>query len=104
MIVGPDGEVRTGPVRPLRGEPWEVFDRRRLAVPLRNRRLFLGLAQGEFGRRVGVSRDSIQRWELARVPPRPMSLIVWAQKLDCSVAMQPIRPCSEQFALAAAQA
>ena len=86
-IVGPDGELRTGPVQPPRGELWEGFERLRLAVPLLNRRLALGLTQEELGQRVGVSRDSIQRWELARVPPRPIALIVWAQKVGCAVVV-----------------
>jgi DNA-binding XRE family transcriptional regulator len=89
MITGLDGEPRSGPIRPLPGEAWVLCERRRLAVPLRNRRLALGLSQEELGELVGVSRDSIQRWELVRVPPRPRALIVWAQKLAYSVALQP---------------
>lgn len=90
VIVGQDGAPRTGPVRPKAGETWEASERRRLAVPLRNRRLVRGLTQEDLGRRVGVSRDSIQRWELASVSPRPIALIVWAQKLECHVALQPV--------------
>ena len=90
VIVGLDGQVRLGPARPQPGEIREVFERRRLAVPLRNRRLALGLSQGELGKLVGVSRDSIQRWELAHVPPRPIALIVWAQKLGYSVALRAV--------------
>ena len=90
VIIGPDGEPRAGPVGPWAGETQEAFERRRLSVPLRNRRLALGLTQEELGRRVGVSRDSIQRWEHVRVPPRPIALIVWAKKMGCSVVMRPI--------------
>ncbi|WP_370370448.1 helix-turn-helix transcriptional regulator [Catenulispora sp. GP43] len=90
VIVGPDGEVRTGPARPWRGEPWEDFELRRLAVPLKNRRLALGLTQDGLGWHVGVSRDSIGRWELARVCPRAIGVIVWAQQLGCSIALEPI--------------
>ncbi|MEY9927146.1 transcriptional regulator with XRE-family HTH domain [Catenulispora sp. GP43] len=85
VIVGRDGELRVGPVRQRPGETFEIFERRRLAVPLRNRRLALGMAQGELGVLVGVSRDSIQRWELVRVPPRPIAHVVWAQKLGYSL-------------------
>lgn len=91
VIVGHDGEVRLGPARPWAGESREIFERRRLAVPLRSRRLALGLSQDELGELVGVSRDTIQRWELARVPPRPIALIVWARTLTYSVALQPVR-------------
>lgn len=90
VIVGRDGELRIGPVRQRPGESWESFERRRLAVPLRNRRLALGMAQGELGRLVGVSRDSIQRWELVRVPPRPIAHIVWAQNLGYALEVRPI--------------
>lgn len=87
VIVGGDGELRDGPARLQAGEAWEVFQRRRLASPLRSHRLALRLTQEELGERVGVSRDSIQRWEHARVPPRPIALIVWAHKLECSVTL-----------------
>jgi len=50
----------------------------------------LGLTLPELGERVGVSRDSIYRWEFAYVSPRPIALIVWAQKLTYSVALQSI--------------
>ncbi|MEY9859068.1 transcriptional regulator with XRE-family HTH domain [Catenulispora sp. GAS73] len=91
VIVGSDGELRMGPLRERPGEVWEVFERRRLAVPLRHRRQALGMAQGELAELVGVTRDSIQRWELVRVPPRPIAHILWAQKLGCSLALRPIR-------------
>jgi transcriptional regulator with XRE-family HTH domain len=90
VVVGQDSKLQEGPARPRAGEAWEVFERRRLAVPLRNRRLDLGLTQTELGMLVNVSRDSIQRWEHARVPPRPIALIIWAQKLGYSVALRAI--------------
>jgi len=71
------------------GESWEHFERRRLASPLRNRRLALGLSQTEVGNLIGVSRDSVQRWELACVPPRPIAHVVWAQKLGYALALRP---------------
>ncbi|MEY9860580.1 transcriptional regulator with XRE-family HTH domain [Catenulispora sp. GAS73] len=90
VILGLSGDLRSRPIRRRAGEPWHIFEQRRLALPLRNRRSALGLSQDALGFHVGVSRDSIQRWELARVPPRPMALIVWAQKLGYTLAMQPI--------------
>lgn len=90
VIVGRDGEPRSGPLRHKPGDSWEVSERRRLAVPLRNRRLVLGMAQGELGELVGVSRDSIQRWELVRVPPRPIAHVVWAHRLGYSLEIRPI--------------
>jgi DNA-binding XRE family transcriptional regulator len=88
VIVARDGMVQNGPARLRAGETWEKTERQRLAFPLRRRRNALGLGQGELGRLVGVSRDSIGRWELTHVPPRPIALIVWAQRLECSVAIQ----------------
>lgn len=90
VVIGRDGEVRNGPLRQRPGEAWEAFERRRLAVPLRNRRLALGMAQGELGELVGVSRDSIQRWELVRVPPRPIAHVVWARQLGYSMDVRPV--------------
>ena len=90
VIIGRDGDVRHGPLRQRPGEAWEAFERRRLAVPLRNRRLALGIAQGELGELVGVSRDSIQRWELVRVPPRPIAHVVWARQLGYSLDIRPL--------------
>nr|WP_230418767.1 helix-turn-helix transcriptional regulator [Catenulispora pinistramenti] len=89
-ISSPVGELWQGPSRPRAGETWESFERRRLAWPLRNRRTASGLSQAGLGQLVGVSRDSIQRWELLRVPPRPITLVVWAQKLGCSVVLRPV--------------
>lgn len=88
-ICDPKSEPINGLLRQLPDESWEIFQRRRLATPLRNRRLALGITQEELGQLVGVSRDSIQRWELTCVPPRPISHIVWAQKLGYSLALQP---------------
>jgi len=91
VIVGRDGGLRPGPARRRAGETWEIFSRRRLAVPLRNRRLALRLTLPELGGLVGVSRDSIHRWELTYTPPRPIALIVWAQKLTYSAALQSVK-------------
>lgn len=90
VVVGSDGEQRSGPIRQRPGETQEIFDRRRLASPLRNRRQALGMSQGKLCELVGVTRDSIQRWELAHVPPRPVALVVWAQMLGYSIALRPI--------------
>lgn len=92
VIVGPDGSLRNAPFRSRAREPWESFERRRLASPLRIRREALGMAQAGLGQLIGVSRDSISRWELVHVAPRPIALIVWAQKLKCSVAVRPVTP------------
>ena len=89
VIMDSDGTLRTGPLRSRTGDTWESLERLRLASPLRIRREALGLAQGELGRLIGVSRDSVLRWELLQASPRPIALIVWAQKLEYSVAIRP---------------
>ena len=89
-IAGPGGTLHEGHSRQRPGEAWEAFERRRLAELLRVRRVALGLSQEDLSRLVGVSRDSIQRWELAHVPPRPISHIVWAQKLGRMLTLVPI--------------
>lgn len=90
VIVGEDGELRNGFPGLRASHTWEAFERRRLASPLRSQRLTLRLAQKKLGQLVGVSRDSIQRWEHARVYPRPIALIVWAHRLECSVTLRPV--------------
>lgn len=90
VILGLAGYPMPGPTRPRPGEAWEHFERRRLAWPLRSRRIALGMSQGGLGELIGVSRDSIQRWELTRVPPRPMAHVVWAQKLGYTLALRPV--------------
>lgn len=92
VIVGPDGEQINGLVKPWPGEPWEHFERLRLATPLKNRRLLLKLSQRQLGELVGVSTDSIQRWELLATRPRPLAHIVWAHKLGYGLALQDINP------------
>ena len=55
VITGRDGVPVTDPVLHRPGESWEVFERRRLAAPLRHRRVAVGLSQEEFGELVGVT-------------------------------------------------
>lgn len=90
VIAGQDGKPCTAASRQRPGESWEHFERRRLATPLRERRVALGMSQGTLGEFVGVNRDSIQRWDLVRVPPRPISHVVWAQMLGYCLALRPI--------------
>lgn len=90
VVIGRDGTVHMNPVAQRPGEPWFVFERRRLAFPLRNRRIALGMSQEQLGELVGVSKDSIQRWELSHVPPRPIAHVVWAQRLGYDLEIRPI--------------
>ena len=90
VVVGWDATLRVGAARQRPGESWEVFERRRLALSLRSRRQAMGMSQGDLGELVGVSRDSVQRWELVRVPPRPIAHVVWAHALGFSIALQSI--------------
>lgn len=88
VILGQNGKQISGPTRQRPGESFVHFERRRLAWPLKGRRVAQGMSQTELANLVGVSRDSIQRWELAHVPPRPIALVVWAQKLGYSLALR----------------
>lgn len=89
VLVGPHGRLENVLTRRRPGEERVVFLRRQLATPLRNRRLVRRMSQGELSLVVGVSRDSVQRWELAHVPPRPMAHTVWAQQLGYTLALAP---------------
>ena len=91
-IVGPDGNERNGFSKGIIGEAPEARELRRMAVPLKNRRLARKLTLVELSRTIGMNRNSLLRWERARVTPRPMALIVWAQALGYSVALRPIGP------------
>lgn len=91
-IMGPDGNERNGSRKSkgIIGEAPEARELRRMAIPLKNRRLACKLTVVELSRTIGMDRNSIMRWERARVTPRPMALIVWAQALGYSVALRPI--------------
>lgn len=87
-IVGPDGQERKGPARQRPGEAWETFERRRLGSPMRERRRNAGMSQDKVGDLVGVSGNTIDRWELATKPPRPIALIVWARTFGYDLALR----------------
>ena len=89
VLVDGDGEVDNSRLRPLPGESWMHYQRRRLALPPRNRRLGRGMSQEQLGELVGVCRDTVSRWELVRVPPRPIAKIVWLQKMDFTLTLRP---------------
>ena len=89
VIVGPDGSERHGFSKGIIGEAPEARELRRMAIPLKNRRRACKLTLVELSRTIGMDRNSVLRWEHARVTPRPMALIVWAQALGYSVALRP---------------
>lgn len=89
-LLGPDGHERRGASKRIIGEAPEARELRRLAIPLRKTRLARRLSVVDLSKIIGMDRNSLLRWESARVTPRPMALIVWAQELDCSVVLRPI--------------
>lgn len=90
VVIGPDGKMLLpDPLRLLPDESLDSFELRRLAGPLKSRRLALGLGQKKLGRLVGVSGSSISYWELTCIPPRSIAQIVWARKLGCDIALWP---------------
>ena len=70
--------------------PWEVQEIRRLAPPLKSRRLARKISQTDLGLIIGVSRSSLQRWEDGEQLPRLIALIVWADRLDLTVELHPL--------------
>jgi transcriptional regulator with XRE-family HTH domain len=90
VLLTPNGQPLNSLLRPRPGESWEKFERRRLATQIRNRRIARGMSQSAVGEIVGVSRDSIQRWELVYVPPRPIAHVVWAQAHDFTLGLGPM--------------
>lgn len=89
VLIGPDGKVRQASSKRIIGEAPEARELRSMAVPLKKLRVDRKLSLVKASRVIGVDRNSLLRWESARVTPRPMALIVWAQTLDCSVALRP---------------
>ena len=89
VLADGDGEVDNSRLRLLPGESWMHYQRRRLALPPRNRRLARGMSQEQLGELVGVCRDTVSRWEQVRVPPRPIAKIVWLQKMDFTLTLRP---------------
>ncbi|WP_194892262.1 helix-turn-helix transcriptional regulator [Catenulispora pinisilvae] len=75
---------------PEDGAPWEVQEIRRLAPPLKSRRLARKISQTDLGLIIGVSRSSLQRWEDGEQLPRLIALIVWADRLDLTVELHPL--------------
>ena len=94
VIVDRRVELRSD-VRQLPGESWVRSERRRLADPLGKRRNDRGVTHLTLATCIGVSRSSVQRWESAEVPPRPIALIVWAQALGCSLGLRVVEGLGE---------
>jgi transcriptional regulator with XRE-family HTH domain len=80
IAAAPDGD----------GALWEVQEMRRLAPPLKARRLARKISQTDLGLICGVTRSSLQRWEDAERLPRLVALIVWADRLDFIVELRPL--------------
>ena len=90
VIVDPLRDSELPPVALEEDEPFEVHEMRRLAHPLESSRRTRGLSQGDLALLLGVSRSSVQRWEDAEKFPRPSTLIAWANRLNCSVKLDPV--------------
>jgi transcriptional regulator with XRE-family HTH domain len=89
-IVDRLGEPEPFPAAPEDGAPWEVQEMRRLAPPLKSRRLARKISQTDLGLIIGVSRSSLQRWEDGEQLPRLIALIVWADRLDLALELHPL--------------
>jgi len=99
VIVGPDGTERRSHVKRIVGESLEARELRRLAFPLKTLRDARRLSLTGVSGAIGVNRNSLLRWENVSATPRLMALIVWAQVLNCSLALQPkgvrVRPSAD---------
>jgi len=90
VILGPDGKVL------LPERPWSLANRTsdslalwRLAGALKRQRQDLGLSQRDVARIVGTSQSAVSLWELMIEPPSSIRQVIWARKLECSVALRP---------------
>ena len=91
-LEGSDQEV----VEAEDGEPFERHEMRRLTRPLWTRRRARRLSQGDLALLLGVSRASVQRWEDADKFPRPIALIAWAGRLECSIELDRVTAENDQ--------
>lgn len=53
---------------------------------LRDRRIYCGWSQEEFGKRVGVSKQAVQKWESGEVVPREKRLQKISDVLNARIA------------------
>lgn len=88
VLVDRAGRAFKSPQRQRSGESWEVFQRRCTAARLRDLRISRGMPLQALAEIVGVCRDSVQRWEMLRVPPRPIAHVVWAQAFGLTLAVR----------------
>lgn len=89
-IVDRLAEPESPPATPDDDAPWELQEMRRLAPPLKSRRMARKISQTDLGLIVGVSRSALQRWEDNEQLPRVIALIVWADRLDFVVELHPL--------------
>ena len=69
---------------------WQMQEYRLLAPRLKARRRARKISQTDLGLIVGVTRSTLQRWEDAEQLPRLIGLIVWSDRLDYTVELQPL--------------
>lgn len=87
VIVDPLESSEPAPVELESDESFLHHEMRRLVEPLWRNRKARNLSQRDLALLLGVSRASVQRWEDSEKFPRPIALIAWAGRLDCSVAL-----------------
>lgn len=88
VILDPQGGPEPPASRLDEDVPWEQREMSRLTAALWARRRSRDLSQETLATLVGVSRISLQRWESVQVFPRPISFLIWARSLGCTVALR----------------
>ncbi|MBS2554086.1 transcriptional regulator [Catenulispora sp. NL8] len=83
-------EATAFPVEVKHHHIWQMQEYRLLAPFLKARRRARKISQTDLGLIVGVTRSTLQRWEDGEQFPRLIGLIVWADRLDYSVELQPL--------------
>ncbi|MEU2583162.1 helix-turn-helix transcriptional regulator [Streptomyces avermitilis] len=53
---------------------------------LKSARLNMGLTQAQLGNKLGVTRETIYRWETGKEAPTLSNLSRWAKELDISLS------------------
>jgi DNA-binding XRE family transcriptional regulator len=74
---------------PGEGSSFGLCESARLVETLRRRRIDEDVSQERVGERMGVSLQSISRWERHSYYPRPLVVIAWSTALGCEPELWP---------------
>ncbi|MFD0635429.1 helix-turn-helix transcriptional regulator [Catenulispora yoronensis] len=96
------GKAKPEPVAAEGEAPWELREMRRLTPPLKSRREARKISQEDLALIIGVARSTLRRWEDGEQLSRLIALIVWSDRLDFTLDLEPRPQLRRSAALARA--